>query len=333
MLAIIASTPISTIPDGMMTRYRQWLATGHAAGMSYMHNHEEIRQNPELLLSEAKTIISIACPYASSVKRDPALPQIASYALGDDYHDAIRKFLTPFIQSLKETYDGDYRLCIDSAPIFERYFAEKAGIGSRCDNGLISTPGFGTKIFLAEILTTAEVDIKPSYAEISEVGECSLTTIPEETFADWRCTHCGACRKACPAGALQSDSTVDARRCLSYLTIEHRGDWDEVGRAAMSTPAGRRTLYGCDLCQNVCPLNSPARESSRLPGIDDTRSKQIIPALRPREEILSLTPEKILSLTPESFSLLFRRSPIKRAKLAGLLRNARNLLPTSDSLH
>lgn len=318
--AVIGSCKIDKIPPKIWERYVEWLHAGHNAGMKYLENHPEIRQNPELLLPGAKSIISLAFPYASTIKRNPSLPRIAAYALGDDYHDALRSFLLPFIESLHIQYGGEFRLCIDSAPLFERYFAEKSGVGSHCDNGLISSPGFGTQIFLAEILSASAIEIPPSHLSISEVGEWAISPISEDEIREWSCSHCGVCRRACPAGALQADSTVDARRCLSYLTIEHRGDWDEEGSAAMASPAGRSTLFGCDLCQSACQLNKKA-----------TQSYIPIPTLRPRSEIISISPSQILDLSQEEFSALFRNSAIKRAKISGLRRNALNAMKKSSS--
>lgn len=327
---------VGETPPEIMSAFGRWLSEGNAAGMGYLHNHIPIRRDPGLLLEDTRTVISLAFPYYSSRKRENSLPQLASYALGSDYHDALRSRLQRTIEALKSVFGGEYRICIDSAPIFERHWAERCGIGTRCDNGLISVPGFGTRVFLAEILSTVDFPLKGGFllsgdrpAAISTDREgCAgnqdgrePAPITQEILAGWSCTHCGACRRACPAGALQTDSTVDARRCLSYLTIEHRGEWDEEGRAAMSTAAGRRTLYGCDLCQNACPLNRRA---------ETERPDAALPEFRPRPELLTLTAEAARALTQTDFSQLFRGSPVKRAKLAGLLRNAANILEAGD---
>lgn len=327
---------VGETPPEVMAAYARWLSEGNAAGMGYLHNHIPIRRDPRLLLEDTRTVISLAFPYYSSQKRENSLPQLASYALGADYHDALRSRLQSVVEALKEAYGGEYRICIDSAPIFERMWAERCGIGTRCDNGLISVPGFGTRVFLAEILSTVDFSVEGGFlldghstSDISSDQDSDAKAedrvehvpITREMLDDWSCTHCGACRRACPAGALQTDSTVDARRCLSYLTIEHRGEWDEEGRAAMSTAAGRRTLYGCDLCQNACPLNRRA---------ETERPDAALPEFRPSPELLTLTAEAARALTQTDFSQLFRGSPVKRAKLAGLLRNATNILEAGD---
>lgn len=268
-----------------------WLASGHNAGMSYMSNWRDIRMDPRLLLEGARSVICTAFAYPSSSG------PIASYALGEDYHTVLRKVLEGAVERMRTRYGGEYRICVDSAPILERYWAEKCGIGYRGCNGLIIVPGIGSRVFLAEIVTTLPLP----------------ATAPLEEKCDADCLRC---QRGCPAGALQGDGTVDARRCLSYLTIEHRGEWDDTGAAAMATPAGRATLYGCDICQRVCPHNSDTEASRRDVGLR--------PEFSPREEIAALTKEQVTVMTQEEFSRLFRNSPIKRTKLAGLRRNALN---------
>ncbi len=317
---------IGEIPKEVMEAYKDWLCEGNAAGMSYLANHLPIRQNPELLLPGSQTVISLAFPYSPRQWREISLPAIASYAYGEDYHDVIRKRLRGAVERLSEVYGGEYRICIDSAPVFERYWAERCGIGERADNGLIYVEGFGTRIFLAEIFSTAEfpeerrVIPSESYGINSDIQREGLNADSNRITS---CIHCGACRRACPAGALKGDSTVDARVCLSYLTIEQRGEWDEDGRQAMATPAGRRTLFGCDICQNVCPMNSPVNPSVPPTGIEE---------FRPSEPLLTLTAEQARDMTQEEFSRIFKGSAIKRAKLAGFLRNARNIYENRPKL-
>ncbi|MDE6273233.1 MAG: tRNA epoxyqueuosine(34) reductase QueG [Muribaculaceae bacterium] len=306
-------TRIGEIPREIMEAYRSWLDAGFAAGMDYMANHLQIRHNPELLLPGSKTVISLAFPYSPRQWREISLPAIASYAYGRDYHDAIRKRLAEAVERLKRLFEGEYRICIDSAPVFERYWAEKCGIGRRADNGLISVRGYGTRIFLAEILSTAELP------------EDSVTLMPGADCISKNniqsCIHCGKCRRACPAGALKEDSSVDARVCLSYLTIEHRGDWDAIGAEAMSTPAGRLTLFGCDICQNVCPMNSPL--NNFVPPTE-------IGEFSPSHTLLTMNAEEAKKMTQSEFSKVFKGSAIKRTKLAGFLRNADNLRKSAE---
>lgn len=306
-------TTISEIPQEIIDRYSEWLKTGMGAGMEYLHNHLHIRRNPELLLSGAKMVISLAFPYSPQEIRSEKLPAIASFALGSDYHEVLRKRLKKAVERLKGEFGGEYRICIDSAPIFERYFAEKCKIGRRGDNGLIYVKGYGTRIFLAEILSTEQL---PEISMTKSPEAYKGGGVPTGVNRAEECLQCGACQLACPAGALQPDSTVDARRCLSYLTIEHKGTWTGIGETAMATAAGHHTLFGCDICQNVCPMNRPLNNAVPSTQIQD---------FRPSPEIMGLTAEKAREITPEKFSRIFRNSPIKRTKFAGFHRNAQNL--------
>ncbi len=219
----------------------------------------------------------------------------------------------PAIAVFKERYGGDYPLCVDSAPVLERYWAQKCGVGIRTRNGLIAVPGVGSRVFLAEIITSLEL---PPYSP-QAASKCVIVDI--DGSVAYPCTDCRLCQAACPAGALQEDGTVDARRCLSYLTIEHRGDWDTTGQRAMNTPAGRRSLFGCELCLRACPLNR------------HKNPPEYLPAFEPRKEIMDISPADVLKMTQEDFSHTFRQSPVKRAKLPGLQRNARNMLNLKSS--
>lgn len=288
----VGTAVAGSVEQSMADRFDSWLDSGHNAGMAYMSNWREIRMDPRLLLEGARSVICTAFAYPSSSG------PIASYALGEDYHVVLRKVLEYAVERMRAVYGGEYRICVDSAPILERYWAEKCGVGFRGCNGLIIVPGVGSRVFLAEIVTTLSLS----------------ATAPLEASCG---ADCRRCQQSCPAGALQADGTVDARRCLSYLTIEHRGEWDETGAAAMATPAGRATLYGCDICQRVCPHNSDAEAS----GLS---AEKIRPEFEPRSEVTALTAQMVAEMTQKEFSWIFRGSPIKRAKLAGLRRNAMN---------
>lgn len=296
---------IGATPPEIIKSYDAWIADGNAAGMNYLANHRNIRMAPELLLEDSKSIISLAFPYSPAEWREKSLPAIASYAYGMDYHEVIRNRLKTAVERLGELYGGDYRICVDSAPLFERLQAELSGVGRRSANGLIAVAGFGTRVFLAEILSTAQIPVIRNRRKIER-----NSSAPEF------CINCGKCIEACPAGALKPDSNVDSRLCLSYLTIEHRGEWDEIGERAMSTRAGRTTLFGCDICQSVCPMNAPLNPSIPPTWIEE---------FKPRASIMSLTARQAKEMTQTDFSLLFKNSPIKRSKLNGFLRNAANL--------
>ncbi len=283
-----------------MESYKTWIADGNHASMDYLARHEALKTHPRHVLEDVATVISIAYSYAPSEWLAPALPVIAAYAYGDDYHDVLRRRLEPVVAALKQLYGGNWRICIDSAPLAERYWAVKSGIGKRGLNGSVIVDGYGSYIFLVEVLTSLRM----------------TPDAPSEAF----CRRCGECLKACPQKALLSDATIDCRRCLNYLTIEHRGPWEDEELAAMQTPAAKHTLFGCDICQRVCPHNQDI-PSTEIPEFH-TREGMMEALSR-----LFYTPEGIKSMTQTEFSTLFKGSPIKRAKLDGFLRNAANLKP------
>lgn len=272
--------------------YNRWIENGHQAGMNYLERHAILKPDPSNVLENVSTVISLAFSYAPAQRRGKELPAIACYAYGEDYHDVLRKRLTPIVECLKNEQGGEWRICIDSAPLSERYWAIKCGIGKRGRNGSVIVDNFGSYIFLVEVLTT-------------------LTIAPDEPRMDM-CMNCGACIKACPQGALMPDGTVDARKCINYLTIEHRGEWEGADRETMQTDAAKNALFGCDICQDVCPHNR---------NIPPTN----IPEFQPKEELLSLTAEQAIKMSREEFSRLFKGSPVKRAKFEGFRRNASNL--------
>ena len=272
---------IQPVSDEAVAIYDGWLASGRHGTMAYMANYAEIRRNPALLLDgEARTLISCAFTYTSPGWARSSL--FADYALGSDYHEVLRKALAPVAARLEEISPGT-RICVDTAPLRERYWAQQAGIGFIGLNNQLIVPGVGSCVFLAEILWSGEVS-------------------PDEPM-ERNCGTCHACVRACPGNALDGAGGLDARRCLSYLTIEHRGELP----ADLRLP-GR--IYGCDICRDVCPL-----------GHGD-RPVYVLPELRPRQSILDLTVADIKALDQPAFSTIFSHSAVKRAKLAGLLRNA-----------
>lgn len=278
------------VPAEVAAKYEKYLQQGFNAGMAYLERHGDLRRDPRLLLEGARTVVTFAFPYGSdTTKRDSTLPTISEYALSDDYHDVIRDYLTRLCELLPK--GSKCRICVDSAPVLERYWAEESGLGRIGRNGALIVPGIGSKVFLAEIITTLEIEPTPRLA-----GSC---------------LECGRCQRACPTGALQPNGLIDSRRCLSYLTIEHKGEWTAPEAIeAMSTPAGRQTLFGCDRCIAACPMNAKP-------------AYPLLPGLEPREDIVKLTAEEIRNMTQPEFSARFRRSPLKRPKLPALKRNAR----------
>ncbi len=277
------------VADSARRQYLDFIARGDNASMEYLLRNIDARFTTGLVLPHARSIISAAFVYPEApAPRSPRHPRWAAYALGDDYHEVIRRRLTPVAAEIDRRLGAASRVCVDTAPVMERYRAVRAGIGFRGCNGMLIVPGIGSRVFLAEIFTTARLPIsEPSPSEIS-------------------CEACGRCVKACPGGALRGDGTLDARRCLSFLTIEHRGELPDT------TPVGDR-IYGCDTCRLVCPH-------------ENASARCTVDEFNPRDTILSLTADDISDMSPERYSAIFSHSAIKRTKREGLLRNVKLLL-------
>lgn len=271
-------------------RYCRWIAACRHGSMAYLEKYPDIRRDPRLLLDGAASIISFAFACSATKKATESSPAIAGYALGSDYHEVIRKRLSAVAEAMSEAYGCSCRVCVDTAPILERYWAEKAGVGFRGLHSQLIIPGKGAGFLLGEIITTLEIEPDEP---------CRLT-----------CGSCGLCIAACPGKAIDGSGDIDARRCISYLTIESRDAIPEGTDTAGS-------VYGCDICRNVCPHQSHT-------------ASDVIPELTPRPEIMALTAAEILAMSQERFSKIFTHSAIKRTKLAGLLRNVKYLLKIND---
>lgn len=280
---IAAAAPVE---PSAMDAYRRWIADGHHGYMEYLSRYDRVRSDPRELLEGARSIICCAFPYA--LQQDC---KIASYALGDDYHEVVRNRLEAVAGHLREHCGATSCVCVDTAPILERYWAVKSGVGYVGRNHQLIVPGYGSAVVLGEIVTTAV---------ITPDDPCSLT-----------CGDCMACVNRCPGGALRPDGTFDATRCLSYLTIEYRGELP----ADLDLGAH---LYGCDECQLCCPHNKYIGGESALPEFD------------PRPAVINLTPDDLAEMEHETYCDIFRHSSIRRAKLSQLHRNARQVLGKSD---
>lgn len=269
--------------------FDRWLKEGNHAGMAYMENHREIRLNPAGLVEGAKTVISVALNYYPEQKLPPEAPHIAYYAYGKDYHFVIKEMLDELWSAVTgQTDTGTARFFTDSAPILERYWAWKAGLGWIGKNTNLIIPGKGSFFFLGEIVTSLEAD---------------HYDMPQKD----RCGSCSRCLEACPTEALEGPRHLNARKCLSYLTIENRGEIPAEQAACL----GNR-LYGCDTCQEVCPWNRFARPTR-------------IEAFRPAPALLSLRKEDLKGFSREEYNRIFAKSAVKRAKYEGLIRNIHNL--------
>lgn len=283
------------------TRLKNWLAAGHYADMAWIERTAEKRANAELVLPGARSVIILGVNYAKAEKPAAAgRPVWARYALHDDYHDTIKPGLVAAGKLLEELCGlggGDYRYYVDTGPVLERGWAARSGLGFLGKNGMLISKRHGNWLFLATIVTRAEItpDEPLRKKELPADGGEPVGLL---------CGKCTRCSDACPTQAIPQPGVVDARRCISYQTIENKGVIPRELRAGI----GDR-IYGCDVCLEVCPWNRFAQAGRSL-------------LLAARDEIGELGLPELLALTPESFAQIFRRTAIKRVKLAGLLRNA-----------
>jgi epoxyqueuosine reductase len=270
------------------TEFREWLREGAHGEMNYMQRGEEKRCEPQKVLPGAKSIVVLALNYfqgnaQKTPRRGVATGRIARYAWGDDYHDVIEAKLDKLDRFLRQ-FGGIQKCYVDTGPVLERDHAAEAGVGWHGKNTMLIDEQLGTWFFLAEILTTLE--------------------LPSDEPVEDRCGTCERCIKACPTGAITAPHRLDARRCISYLTIELKG----------SIPLELRPLigdriFGCDDCLDVCPWNRFAQASQET-------------AFSARESTTGMSLRDYLELTDAEFRQLFKRSPIKRIKRRGFLRNA-----------
>ncbi len=265
--------------------FRQWLADGRAGEMAWLERNQDRRTDPQLVLPGVKSVVVLAMNYwqgadAPAVGAGPH-GRVARYAWNDDYHDLVEPKLRQ-IDEFLQTHGGRQRYYVDTGPVLERDFAALAGAGWHGKSTMLISPELGTWFFLAELLTTLDLP-------------------PDAPLPD-RCGRCTACITACPTGAITGPQKLDARRCVSYLTIELKGSIPEEFRPLI----GDR-IYGCDDCLTACPWNRFAQVSHEATF-----------AARPA---VGMGLRELLAMDDEAFRTLFRRSPIKRIKRRGLLRN------------
>ncbi|HQN08912.1 MAG TPA: tRNA epoxyqueuosine(34) reductase QueG [Thermoanaerobaculia bacterium] len=262
--------------------YRAFLDRGHQGGMEWLVRDAEARRTIESILPFAKAVLCVAREVP------PGGPgNVARYARGEDYHEAVRRDLKAVVAAIRRHSPpgAHFRVCVDTAPVLEREWAVRAGLGFVGKNGMLIVPGVGSHVVLGEVLT--DVALAPTAASVDPTWE--------------RCGGCAACLQACPTRAILAPRVVDARLCLSYLTIEKRGPFTPEESSWLG---GR--LFGCDDCQDVCPYNAGPRWSEPAP-----------------EPSASLDPAALAALDDEGFARTFAGSAIRRATAEGLRRNAR----------
>jgi epoxyqueuosine reductase len=285
--------------------FRGWLGAGMQADMAWMERTAAKRQQVELVLPGVRSVILLGVNYwpgqaADRKSRRKDGPVWARYALNEDYHDTIKPGLVAVGRILEEVCgaaETDYRYYVDTGPVLERGWAARSGLGFLGKNGMLISRRHGNWLFLATILTRIEI------APDLPLRKKPLAAGADEP-AGLLCGKCTRCIDACPTQAIPRPGVVDARRCVSYQTIENRGVIPRELRAGI----GNR-VYGCDVCLEVCPWNRFARAG-----------RQVLLAARPEMARLSL--RELLELTPGRFAEVFRRTAVKRLKLSGLLRNA-----------
>jgi epoxyqueuosine reductase len=280
--------PAADLPE--LEFFSEWIASGYAGTMSYLERSADRRADVRNVLPSARTVIvtatvyNTARPYSTEIA-DPGRAQIARYAWGDDYHDVIGARQDALLAWLRETAGAPFeaRAYVDTGPVQERVYARHAGIGWIGKNTCVINQDLGSWVFLGAIITSLDLDLDAPALD--------------------RCGTCTLCLEACPTQALVAPGVLDATRCISYLTIEHRGPLPEPLESGIGSH-----VYGCDICQEVCPYNAVA------PTTDD-------PAWQPRPawDLRSLL--ELEQMPDDEMRTALRGSPMRRTKLQGLRRN------------
>ncbi len=282
----VGFAPAAIVAD--YSRYESWLDAGFAGGMDYMHRNCCLREDPRELLAEARSVILVSMNYHWPI--DEPEPEgrgrVSRYARGRDYHKVMRKRLQKAEGILRDEFGAQAtRVCVDSAPLLERSLAASAGLGWIGKNTMLIDERLGSWTFLAALL-------------------CDLD-LPADSPVSDRCGNCTACLDACPTQAFPEPGVLDASKCISYLTIEHKGEIDEDLAGQMDDH-----VFGCDICQEVCPWNNKAPVTE----IDD---------FRPREQVTAPLLGDLLKLDEPGFLDRFAGTPVMRAGLEGMKRNSR----------
>ena len=269
--------------DHLENPFSQWLDDGYAGTMEFLHRNRDLRLDPAGLLPGVKTVISLAASYHDPTP--PANSPFSRYARIPDYHRVLKIQARALAEWMNGQFgSAEYRIFTDSAPLFEKEWARRAGLGWIGKHGLLIHPEAGSWIFLCEILTCIEIP-------------ADRTPIPD------RCGSCTRCMDACPTQAIVSPGRIDPRKCISYLTIETKEEIPESFSGKWN-----HTVYGCDICQEVCPWNQHVLPAS-------------MPEFYPSGDLTGLTMEDLENLKEEEFSALFDGTPIQRGGLFRILRN------------
>jgi len=266
-------------------RLGEWLGAHYHGDMAYMENNFDKRVDPTKLVEDSKSVISVILNYyPSEIREDAGAPVVSKYAYGEDYHGIIKKklkLLLQFINELVTPVNG--RAFVDSAPVLDRAWASRSGLGWIGKNTMLISPEIGSFIFIGTLI----VDIPLHYDR------------PIHDF----CGDCNRCIRACPTGALVKPRVLDSRKCISFLTIENKGDISPDFRNSFEN-----RVFGCDICQDVCPWNRKAKPHT-------------VEEFKPVPNLLEMTKQQWYELDETQYNELFASSAVKRAKYAGLRRN------------
>lgn len=264
--------------------FNEWIDNSFHADMDYMARNTDKRYDPTVLVENSRSIICVALNYYPQTIQDKEYPQFAYYAYGKDYHDVVRAKLQQlfgYIKSMEPSLEG--RGFVDTAPVLERYWAAKAGLGFIGKNSLLIIPKKGSYFFLGELVINLDLEY--------------------DAPLNLSCGNCTRCIDACPTKAIVKPKVVNAKRCISYQTIENKG---EINHQII--PMLNNRFYGCDICQQVCPWNKYARPHKTE-------------EFNPSQAFLGLSYQKLENLTVEEYQQIFKGSAVKRAKYIGLKRN------------
>ena len=267
-------------------RLENWLNNNHHGEMAYMANHFDKRLDPRLLVEGSKSVVSLTLNYFTPQKQaDPTAPKISKYAYGADYHTVIKEKLQELMYFINQNIgEVGGRCFVDSAPVMDKAWAQKSGLGWRGKNSNLISKNSGSFFFLAELI----IDLELEY---------------DNPFITDHCGSCTRCIDACPTDAIIAPYTVDGSKCISYLTIELKNEIPTAFKGKMEN-----WMFGCDICQDVCPWNRFATPHQE-------------PAFKPAHELLDLKKEDLIDMTDEIFKKVFKGSAVKRTKFNGLKRN------------
>jgi epoxyqueuosine reductase len=321
LVGITDASPIDTEQAELFT---DWLESGFAGQMSYMHRNIEKRLNPGKILENAQSIITVALSYTPPVdthlKAAQPTGRVADYAQFEDYHPFMKERLRRLVEFMISHVDAGFKfkICVDSAPVAERALAVRAGLGFIGRNHMLINPQLGCQIFLGEIITDLKLEpdacaTKNMLHTLRKKGKKGVRSLllgrgkiqhGQPSCPSYNCGGCTKCISACPTGALRADGRFDAGRCINYLTIEHKGPI----QPEFAEKIGDH-VFGCDECVFVCPYQKKAKAC---------RNSQ----LKFYEDRTRLNLQEVLDLTDETFAARFTGSPIERTCLDGLKRNA-----------